>query len=218
MSEATETEYYKRDFWVEENTKYSEPHHRMRKVARLANRLSGSKSSRLLDVGCGPATLQGLLEPHIAYFGIDIAIHEPAPNLKESDILEEPINFDNRPFDIVVAQGLFEYLGDRQSRKFREIADVVSDTGSIIITYVNFDHRRPNLYWPYSNVQSPAKFRSSLAETFVVERQFATAHNWNHTEPTRRLICAPNMYLNVRVPYLTSRLAVEYVYVCRRRV
>ncbi len=216
MSEAAGATYYNRDFWAEENTKYSTPHYRMRKVARIANRLSGSRPCRLLDVGCGPATLQGLLAPNIAYFGIDMAIHESAPNLKESDILEEPITFGERPFDIVVAQGLFEYLGDKQSGKFCEIAEVVGDTGFFIVTYVNFDHARPNLYWPYNNVQSPNAFRSSLAKSFVVERQFATSHNWNHTEPTRPFVAIPNMYLNVRLPYITPRLAVEYVYICRK--
>ena len=186
-------------------------------MARIANRLSGSAPVRLLDVGCGPATLEHLLKPNIAYFGIDIAIHDSAPNLKESDILEEPIGFGDRPFEIVVAQGLFEYLGDKQSQKLLEIADVVSDAGVFIATYVNFDHRSPNLYWPYSNVQSPAEFRASLAEVFVIERQFATAHNWNHTEPTRWFTRVPNTYLNVRVPFLSPRLAVEYVYICRKR-
>ena len=48
---------YKRDFWADENTKYARPHYRMLKVARLVNRLAVGKDCRLLDVGCGPATL-----------------------------------------------------------------------------------------------------------------------------------------------------------------
>ena len=31
---------YKRDFWADENPKYTRPHHRMLKVARLVNRLA----------------------------------------------------------------------------------------------------------------------------------------------------------------------------------
>ena len=34
---------YKRDFWADENTKYTRPHHRMLKVARLVNRLAAGK-------------------------------------------------------------------------------------------------------------------------------------------------------------------------------
>ena len=72
---------YKRDFWADENTKYTRPHHRMLKVARLVNRLAAGKNCRLLDVGCGPATLGLLLDPNMRYYGIDIAIQEPSPNL-----------------------------------------------------------------------------------------------------------------------------------------
>ena len=57
-----------------------------------------------------------VLPQSVHYFGIDIAIHDPAPNLMESDILETPIRFGEKKFDIVVAQGLFEYVGVHQSR------------------------------------------------------------------------------------------------------
>ncbi len=215
MSESTGA-VYKRDFWADENTKYERPHHRMLKVARLVNRLAAGKDCRLLDVGCGPATLERQLAPNIRYFGIDIAIQEPAPNLRECDILQEPISSEEAPFDLIVAQGLFEYLADSQSRKFAEIADLLAPNGRFIVSYVNFDHHRPNYYWPYSNIQPSTQFRKSLTEHFVVEKQLPTAHNWNHTEPERWYVRAPNMYINVNIPFLTNRLAVEYLYVCRR--
>ncbi len=84
---------YKKDFWSEENLKYSRPHFRMEKVARLINRLAGAQERTLLDVGCGPATLMSLLKPNIRYHGVDIAIQKPAPNLIEADFLETPIRF-----------------------------------------------------------------------------------------------------------------------------
>ena len=208
---------YKRDFWVDENTKYTRPHHRMLKVARLVNRLAAGKKQRLLDVGCGPATLALLLDPNVEYYGIDIAIHEPSPNLTECDILQEPICSDAAPFDLIVAQGLFEYLADCQSRKFSEIADLLAPDGAFIATYVNFDHRRPNHYWPYSSIQPAARFRAGLAEHFVIEKRFPTSHNWNHHDPERWYLRIPNMYFNLNVPLVTQRLAVQYVYVCRRR-
>jgi SAM-dependent methyltransferase len=209
---------YPRDFWAEENTKYVRPHLRMRKVARLVNRLASGREIGLLDVGCGPATLKLLLAPNIRYYGIDIAIQEPAPNLKQSDILQEPISSDAAPFDLIVAEGLFEYLADKQSQKFAEIADLLTPSGRFIVTYVNFDHRRPNYYWPYSNIQSSGRFRAALAEQFVIERQIPTAHNWNHSEPGRWYVRGSNMYVNVRFPYFTGWLGVEYLYVCRPRI
>ena len=45
---------YKKDFWSEENLKYSRPHFRMEKAARLINRLAHGRERTLLDVGCGP--------------------------------------------------------------------------------------------------------------------------------------------------------------------
>ena len=69
---------YKRDFWSHENLKYAQPHYRMRKVARVVNRLADGKASGCLDVGCGPATLRQLLDPNIAYYGVDIAIQRLA--------------------------------------------------------------------------------------------------------------------------------------------
>jgi len=35
--------------------------------------------------------------PNIAYFGTDMAMPEPAPKLKESNILWEPVTFGNQP-------------------------------------------------------------------------------------------------------------------------
>jgi cyclopropane fatty-acyl-phospholipid synthase-like methyltransferase len=206
---------YKRDFWADENTKYARPHHRMQKVARLVNRLAAGRDCRLLDVGCGPATLGRLLAPNIDYYGIDIAIQEPSPNLKECDVLQEPISSEAAPFDLVVAQGLFEYLADRRSRKFAEISDLLTPDGTFIVSYVNFDHRSPNYYWPYSCIQPPAQFRDSLAEHFTVEKQIPTSHNWNHSEPERWFVRVPNMHLNVNIPVLTNWLGVEYIYICR---
>ena len=45
-----------------------------------------------------------LLRPNIQYHGIDIAIHDPAPNLIEADFLEVPIQFGDKHFDIILAQ------------------------------------------------------------------------------------------------------------------
>jgi SAM-dependent methyltransferase len=208
---------YKKDFWSQENLKYSKPHHRLEKSARIINRLARGRECTLLDVGCGPATLMSLLRPNIQYHGIDIAIHADAPNLVEADFLDAPIKFGDKPFDIVVAQGVFEYVGDFQARKFAEISQLLNDDGVFIVSYVNFGHRGRNIYWPYSNVQELGDFRQHLARYFVIQRFFPTSHNWHHLEPSRRLVRKANMYLNIDIPFVSRVLAVEYFFVCSKR-
>lgn len=208
---------YKKDFWRKENLNYSRPHYRMEKVSRLINRLAPSNGCTLLDVGCGPATLKSILRSNIQYYGIDIAIHDPAPNLIEADFLETPIRFSDKMFDIIIAQGVFEYVGDFQSKKFAEIAQLLNEDGTFIVSYVNFDHRHRDIYWPYSNVQPFNDFRESLAQHFKIRRFFPTSHNWNHWEPSRKLIRAANMHINLNIPFISPVLAVEYLLICSAR-
>ena len=49
---------YKRDFWAEENLKYSQPHFRLEKAARIINRIARDREISLLDIGCGPRQLR----------------------------------------------------------------------------------------------------------------------------------------------------------------
>jgi SAM-dependent methyltransferase len=206
--------YYKKDFWSTENLKYSEPHFRMRKVASVVSRLARDREGDLLDVGCGPGTLQHLMPANVRYHGIDISIPYPAKNLIEKDILESPIDFRGMRFDFVVAQGMFEYVGEYQSEKFAEIAGLLRPGGKFVLTYQNFDHRQRELYWPYSNVQRPGDFRRELARFFRIERWFAVSHNWNHSQPNRRLMKMSQARLNIKVPVISPILAVDYLYVC----
>jgi SAM-dependent methyltransferase len=208
---------YKKDFWSEENLKYSRPHYRMEKAARLINKLARDQERTLLDVGCGPATLRSLLKPNIQYHGIDIAIQNPAPNLIEADFLEAPVKFDDKRFDIILAQGVFEYVGNFQSQKFAEIAQLLTEDGVFVVSYVNFDHRHREVYWPYSNVQPFSDFRRSLAENFTIRKFFPTAYNWNHWEPGRKILRAANMHINVNIPVIGPVLAVEYFLICSAR-
>ena len=208
---------HKKEFWIKENLKYNRPHYRLEKSARIINRLARGKRYTLLDVGCGPATLMSLLRPNIQYYGIDIAIHDPAPNLIEADFLESPIRFDDKRFDIVLAQGVFEYVGNFQAEKFTEIARLLNSNGVFIVSYVNFDHRDRYMYWPYSNVQTLTDFRQSLAQHFKIHRFFPTSHNWNHSEPGRKLLKAANIHININLPFISRVLAVEYFFICSSR-
>jgi SAM-dependent methyltransferase len=206
--------YYKKDFWSSENLNYSTPHFRMRKVARTVTRLAGDRACDLLDVGCGPGTMQHVMPANVHYHGIDISIPEPAENLLEVDILETSIDFRGMRFDLVVAQGMFEYVGEYQSQKFAEISTVLKDDGKFVLTYQNFDHRQREVCWPYSNVQRPADFRADLARFFRIERSFPVSHNWNHSQPRRGLMKVSQAHLNVNIPVISPILAVDYLYVC----
>lgn len=205
---------YKKDFWSKENLQYSRPHYRLEKSARIVNKIAQGKGCALLDVGCGGAALRPLIRPNIEYYGIDMAIHDPAANLIEADFLEAPIPFAAKRFDIVVAQGVFEYVGDFQAWIFSEIARLLNDSGVFIGSYVNFDHHDRCIYWPYSNVQSFDEFRRGLEQYFRIRRLFPTSHNWRHSEPRRKLAQAANMHINVNVPFISRALAVEYFFVC----
>jgi SAM-dependent methyltransferase len=210
---------YKKDFWSKENLQYSRPHYRLEKSARIINRVARGRRCTLLDAGCGPAPpLRSLLRPNIEYYGIDIAIHDPAPNLIEADFLSAPIPFADKRFDIVTAQGVFEYVGDFQAQIFSELARLLNDGGVFVGTYVNFDHHDRCIYWPYSNVQCFDEFRRSLAQHFQIRRFFPTSHNWNHSEPRGRLAKAANMHINANVPFISRALAVEYFFVCSPRL
>jgi SAM-dependent methyltransferase len=206
--------YYKKDFWRTENLNYAAPHFRMRKVARTVSRLAAGREYDLLDVGCGPGTLQYLMPPKMHYYGIDIAIPEPAENLLEMDILESSIDFHGMKFDFVVAQGMFEYVGEYQSQKFAEISGVLKENGKFVLTYQNFDHRQQEIYWPYSNVQPPADFRADLGRFFRIERSFPVSHNWNHSQPRRTLMKVSQAHLTINIPVISPMLAVDYLYIC----
>ena len=158
-----------------------------------------------------------LLPPNIQYHGIDIAIHDPAPNLIEADFLKTPIRFSDKRFDIIVAQGVFEYVGDFQSQKFAEIAHLLNENGIFIVSYTNFGHRNKQIYWPFSNIQSFDDFRKSLARYFNIERFFPASHNWKHAQPNRKLVKTVNMHIDMNIPFISPVLAVEYFFICSSR-
>jgi SAM-dependent methyltransferase len=208
---------FKKDFWDEENLRYSEPHFRAQKVARLVNKVARGRECDLLDVGCGPGSLRYLLQDNVHYYGIDIAIHETAPNFIEADLVEGPIEFNGRQFDIIVAQGVFEYFGAVQAQKFAEIRKALASDGRFILSYWNFGHRSPRMHEPFSNVQSMSEFRSSLASFFTIDACFPASHNWRQNMSDRKLLKLVNMHANVNIPLVSPKLAVEYFFICSQQ-
>jgi hypothetical protein len=208
---------HKRDFWIIENKKLAVPHYRLQKSARIINAAAQGRERNLLDIGCGSATLMQLLQPGIRYHGIDIAVHDTAPNLIETDILKHPIRFGDMRFEIVVALGLFEYLGALQSQKLKEIAVLLSERGKFIVTYTNFNHRDARVTEAFSNVQPLDSFRRDLARYFRIDRSFPVSHNWHGGQPRREVVKALNMHVNANIPGISPRLAVEYYFICSGR-
>jgi len=207
---------YNRDFWIEQGrANYSKPHYRLEKSARIINRLARNRGQcTLFDIGCGPAALERLLSPNISYYGVDMAIQEPRPNLIENNFIESPIWFSDMQFDFISVQGVFEYLGAHQPRKLAEIAGLLRPGGRALLTYVNFGHRKPDICAPYTNVQSVADFRAGVGQYLDIRKFYPTSYNWNHWEPGRALLRAANMQVQVNVPLLGPRLAVEYFFIC----
>lgn len=210
----TKDQFFKREFWSVENLNYSKPHFRLEKSARLLNALTERKECDLLDVGCGPATLMHLLHTNIHYYGIDIALHDTQPNLMQVDFIEHPIRFEDRRFDVILAQGVFEYVGSFQDQKFSEISRLLKPNGTFVVSYVNFDHVNCLRYPPYNNMQRFGEFKRSLERFFQLKRIIPTSHHWHHQEPDRRFWKAIQMHMNVQIPVVSSLLAVENFFVC----
>lgn len=211
--ESTPT-YYNREFWSVENQKYATPHYRMQKSAKIITKLAAGKAIALLDLGCGPAALRSVLPGNIDYHGIDIAIREPAPYLTERDFVREPISSAGKRFDIILAQGVFEYMGDCESLKLSEIASLLRENGTFVVSYVNFSHRKAKIYPIYNNIKRPDQFYEALSSHFRVQKVIPVSHNWPHSDPHRQIVKGLNMHFNVKIPLISRKLAVEYYYIC----
>jgi SAM-dependent methyltransferase len=209
--------YRKQDLAGAGDVKQATPPFRTRKVARVIRRVVADRRLPrvdLLDVGCGPGTLAALLPDGVRYHGVDIAITSPAPNLAQLDIVEDPLSFGGKTFGIVVAQGLFEYLGDAQSRKLAEIAALLAEDGTFICTYRNFAHRGKRVYWPYGDVRQPRDFRRDLERRFRIEKAFPTAYNFNPRHPNWAPLRLSQERCQLNIPVIGRLLAVDYCYVC----
>jgi SAM-dependent methyltransferase len=214
---AKKDEFRNHKYWINATDFFKQPYFRLEKCAKIVNKLARGKDCDLLDVGCGPATLAKLLQKNINYYGIDIAIHDLEPNLKEIDIAEDEIAFGNRKFDIVVAAGIFEYLGGLQKEKFFEIQRILNEEGKFVVTYTNFNHCHPAPYYlPYNYVVPIIDFLHDLKMFFRVDRWFPSSHNWKQHEPMdrRKLLNRIQMNIFFNIPIISPLFTVNYFFIC----
>jgi len=203
-----------KDYWIVENAQYAVVSFRLKKCGHLVNQMAAGRECSLLDVGCGPAALRTQLAPNVAYHGIDIAIHDPAPYLKEIDVAHEPIDFDGKRFDFVAAMGFFEYMGVQQDVKLEEIRSILNPGAKFIMSYINFGHFR-NLVWPnYNNCKPVSEMEQSLKKFFNVEKYFPVSHHWRQKQPGKRSLQGLQMHINFNIPVISPATAVEYFFIC----
>jgi len=217
MQKVVTENYGQKDYWIVQNQQYAEPSFRLFKCARMLTKLANGRECRLLDVGCGPGALRELLPANISYHGIDIALQRPASTMREVDFAKNPISYDARRFDFIVALGVLEYMGTVQSQKFQEIKNILNENGKFIMSYINFGHFR-RLVWPnYNNVQSIRAIGDSLNEVFKVEKRFPASHHWRQKQPGRYALRPIQMHINFNIPVFSPMLAVEYFFVCSHK-
>jgi SAM-dependent methyltransferase len=216
MPQAVEN-FRDRDYWIEENKLYIEPSFRLKKCARTIQAMAAGRPVTLLDVGCGPAALRPLLPPNVTYHGIDIAIHDNVPWLRERNIADETIAWDNQRFDFVCAMGFFEYMGHQQQRKFEEIREILKDDGRFMMSYINFNHMRHKVWPNYNNVKPVSEMKKGIEQVFTVDKVFPASHNWRPKQPGKRHLTGLQMHINFAIPVVTPMMAVEYFFLCSKK-
>ena len=109
-----------------------EKHYRFREVAKHVTKLG----ARLLDVGCGDATLLRYLDSSIEYYGIDV---NPIANNQEvvtADITKDAFSFKSDYFDYVVCTEVLEHIDNHQNC-LGEIRRILKSDGLLLGTVPN---------------------------------------------------------------------------------
>lgn len=208
--------FYTKQYWIKENYKYKNVHFRLERVANIINAKS-KRSADLLDIGCGTATLSTILREDINYFGIDIAPHSNEPNIRELDIANSVIQFDERKFDVIVVSGLFEYLGEKHVEKMKEISNILKDRGIFIVTFSNMEHiKKPN-YPSWNNFDSISVFKGNLEKHFQVMNYFPAYHNIKYTEITNGIGKKLAHKINFNIPTISNRWGIDFIFICTKK-
>ena len=108
-----------------------EKHYRFREVAKYVTK----RHARLLDVGCGDATLTRYLDSSIEYYGIDVKTI--ANNwVVTVDITKDVFPFKSNYFDYVVCTEVLEHIDNHQNC-LGEICRILKPDGLLLGTIPN---------------------------------------------------------------------------------
>ncbi len=130
-------------------------HSRVQRVLELFDQAGG----RVLDVGCGPGVMAGLLaERGCDVVGVDLSVgmvtlaqrRYPGAHFGVSDIAQLP--FPDHSFDAVIAMGVMEYAADERAA-LGELVRVVRAGGSLMVSF-------PNSYSPYARWRGQVYYRA----------------------------------------------------------
>lgn len=209
-------DFKKKQYWIKENYKYKDVHFRLEKIAKIINGKS-KRSADLLDIGCGTATLSNLIREDINYFGIDIAPHTKESNIKELDIVNSVIKFDERKFDVIVASGIFEYLGGYHKEKMHEISGILEEEGFFIVSFSNMKHIKKPKYSSWNNYDGISDFKKNLEEYFKVIDYYPAYHNIKYDEISNAFGKYLARKININLPFISERLGIDFIFICTTR-
>ena len=205
-------------YWNVRSPEFDAVHARLRLIGRLAAALHGVRS--VLDVGCGPAALRGVLPPAAEYFGVDVAStvieaqRDPA-HFEVVNLDRSPRPFGGRRFDLLICSGVFEYVNDRDG--FMRFLDAAAaPNGWLIFSFTNHQHVRDGLRWVRGDY---AGYRDPHVNFMLIPEVARLLGRWGWRVATRRSITMagrehPLLKRFVRFPLNVANR--QYLFVCRR--
>lgn len=107
-----------------------EKHYRFREVSKHITK----KNARLLDVGCGDATLSLYLDDTIDYYGMDV--NPKSIQVKKVDVTNDKFPFKSDFFDYIVCTEVLEHVDNHQNC-LNEIHRVLNPDGILLGTVPN---------------------------------------------------------------------------------
>lgn len=146
-----------RAFYADHQTDIPVLDHRLRAVIAMVGDLG---TRRLLDIGCGRATLLNelaRLHPRAALTGVDVRDEAIGPFTYVSQDLTDGLPFDDAAFDVVTFGEVIEHLPDPDAM-LAEIHRVLAPDGTLVIT-------TPNLVSWANRVLVPLGIQPLMTET-----------------------------------------------------
>lgn len=148
----------------------------------VENFLHASDGERLLDIGCGPASMMDFLPQTIRYTGVD---HNPAyiayaksrygerGEFFAVDAESDLSQIIDPPFDIVLAMALLHHLSDEQAQSMLGSVHGLLKPGGVLITFdpVFVEQQNPIARWFIErdrgeHVRNEAGYRNLVGQQF----------------------------------------------------